>query len=87
MPSDGIDTKSAAKTGAPVVNQRSLLENWLSVAGIILAASSFFAVACLIVIDMFRRYPVKIIAYHPYGSYSYKIYDGLGKELEIDFVG
>jgi len=43
---DDLDT--ASPTRAP-----SLLHNWLSTAGIILAASSFFAAACLIAIDSF----------------------------------
>ena len=34
----------------------SLLENWVSLPGIILAASSFFAAVCLIVIDSFRGF-------------------------------
>lgn len=34
----------------------SLLHNWLSLAGIILAASSFFAVACLIALDFFHGF-------------------------------
>jgi hypothetical protein len=32
----------------------SLLNNWVSIFGIILAASSFFAAACLVAIDLFR---------------------------------
>ncbi|MCG6954931.1 MAG: NapC/NirT family cytochrome c [Gemmatimonadetes bacterium] len=32
----------------------SLLHNWLSLAGIVLAASSFFAIACLFALDLFR---------------------------------
>jgi len=34
----------------------SLLENWLSLLGTILAASSFFAAVCLIAIDFFRSF-------------------------------
>jgi hypothetical protein len=34
----------------------SLLHNWISLAGIILSASSFFAVACLIALDSFRGF-------------------------------
>ncbi len=34
----------------------SLIHNWMSLAGIVLAASSFFAVACLIVLDLFRGF-------------------------------
>jgi hypothetical protein len=34
----------------------SLVENWISLAGIILAASSFFAVLCLLTIDFFRGF-------------------------------
>ncbi len=34
----------------------SLIHNWLSLAGIILAASSFFAVACLITLDFYRGF-------------------------------
>lgn len=34
----------------------SLLENWTSLAGMVLAASSFFAAACLIAIDYFRGF-------------------------------
>jgi len=34
----------------------SLLENWISLVGIILAAASFFAAACLIAIDYFRSF-------------------------------
>lgn len=34
----------------------SLLDNWLSLLGIILAASSFFAAVCLIAIDYFRSF-------------------------------
>ncbi len=34
----------------------SLISNWLSISGIVLAASSFFAVACLVAIDMFRGF-------------------------------
>ena len=37
-------------------NRRSLLDNWTSLLGIILAASSFFAAACLIAIDYFRSF-------------------------------
>jgi nitrate/TMAO reductase-like tetraheme cytochrome c subunit len=37
-------------------NQPSLLDNWISLAGIILAASSFFAVAFLIALDFFRGF-------------------------------
>ena len=43
-----------APTDAPAPEEApSLLRNWLSTAGIILAASSFFAAACLIAIDSF----------------------------------
>jgi hypothetical protein len=38
----------------------SLLHNWLSTAGIILAASSFFAAACLIALDSFRSFKNQI---------------------------
>jgi nitrate/TMAO reductase-like tetraheme cytochrome c subunit len=42
--------------GKPAVPSPSLLHNWVSLAGIILAASSFFAVACLIALDFFRGF-------------------------------
>ena len=35
---------------------RSLIENWISLAGAILAASSFFAVLCLIAMDFFAEF-------------------------------
>jgi len=41
---------------SPVRRAPSLLDNWLSLLGIILAASSFFAAACLIAIDVFRGF-------------------------------
>jgi nitrate/TMAO reductase-like tetraheme cytochrome c subunit len=34
----------------------SLIENWISLVGIILSASSFFAVVCLIAIDFYREF-------------------------------
>ena len=34
----------------------SLIQNWISLMGIILAASSFFAVACLITIDFYAGF-------------------------------
>ena len=48
------DSEATSPAQAP-----SLLQNWLSTAGIILAASSFFAAACLIAIDAIVgfRYP------------------------------
>jgi NapC/NirT cytochrome c family, N-terminal region len=45
------DTRDHAATRAP-----SLIHNWVSLAGIVLAASSFFAVACLIALDLFRGF-------------------------------
>ena len=45
------DIKSDRRPRAP-----SLLANWTSILGVILAASSFFAAACLIAIDLFRRF-------------------------------
>ena len=42
--------------GNPAAPSPSLLHNWISLAGIILAASSFFAVACLIALDFFRGF-------------------------------
>ena len=44
---------TAGKQAAP---SPSLLDNWISLGGIILAASSFFAVACLIALDFFRGF-------------------------------
>ena len=44
-----IENQSAAPAG-------SLIHNWISLAGIVLAASSFFAVACLIALDYFRGF-------------------------------
>jgi hypothetical protein len=46
------DRETASPAHAP-----SLLQNWLSTAGIILAASSFFAAASLIAIDAFVGFP------------------------------
>ncbi len=40
----------------PATRVPSLLHNWVSLAGGILAASSFFAVACLIALDLFRGF-------------------------------
>jgi hypothetical protein len=42
--------------GKPAARSPSLLHNWVSLAGIILASSSFFAVACLIAMDFFREF-------------------------------
>ena len=40
----------------PPPGRRSLLDNWTSLIGIIVAASSFFAAVCLIAIDYFRSF-------------------------------
>jgi hypothetical protein len=40
----------------PQAQRPSLLDNWTSLLGIILAASSFFAAVCLIAIDFFRSF-------------------------------
>lgn len=40
----------------PTSKAPPLVQNWISLAGIILAASSFFAVVCLLVIDLFREF-------------------------------
>jgi hypothetical protein len=45
--------ESAGPDRAPA-SPPSLIRNWASLAGIILAMASFFAVACLIAIDLFR---------------------------------
>ena len=55
------DSEATSPAQAP-----SLLQNWLSTAGIILAASSFFAAACLIAIDAivgFRNPYLGILTY------------------------
>jgi len=49
------DIPDTAGTARPAKSP-SLLHNWISLAGIILAASSFFAVACLIALDFFRGF-------------------------------
>jgi nitrate/TMAO reductase-like tetraheme cytochrome c subunit len=41
---------------APGRKRPSLIENWISLCGIILAAGSFFAVACLIAIDFYSGF-------------------------------
>ena len=53
-------------TPSPSTKAPSLIHNWLSLAGIILAASSFFAVVCLIVLDItsgFRNPYMGILTY------------------------
>jgi len=40
----------------PPQKMPSLLNNWISIFGIILASSSFFATICLIAIDLFRAF-------------------------------
>ena len=44
------------REATPPAHAPSLLDNWLSVIGIILAASSFFAAACLLAIDSFLSF-------------------------------
>ena len=41
---------------APPAKPPALVDNWLSLLGMVVAASSFFAVACLIAIDYFRGF-------------------------------
>jgi hypothetical protein len=41
---------------SPDAETPSLIHNWISLAGIVLATSSFFAVACLIALDFFRGF-------------------------------
>jgi hypothetical protein len=43
-------------SGKPPAHMPRLLNNWLSIFGAILAASSFFAAVCLIAIDFFREF-------------------------------
>ena len=43
-------------TDKPAASAPPLIRNWVSLAGIILAASSFFAVACLIALDFFHGF-------------------------------
>ena len=40
----------------PSIARTSLLSNWISILGIVVGASSFFAAACLIAIDFFRGF-------------------------------
>lgn len=48
---DGFQQQTAPNNQAP-----SLIQNWISIIGIILAASSFFAVVCLIALDFYRGF-------------------------------
>jgi nitrate/TMAO reductase-like tetraheme cytochrome c subunit len=52
---DAIPPGSGADR-APPAKAPPLLDNWLSLIGIILSASSFFAAVCLIAIDYFRSF-------------------------------
>jgi nitrate/TMAO reductase-like tetraheme cytochrome c subunit len=49
-------SEPAGPADAAPAKRPSLLDNWLSLLGIILAASSFFAAVCLIAIDYFRAF-------------------------------
>src|SRR5271165_1293025 len=48
------DSPNAGQT--PQAKTPSLIENWVSLCGIVLGASSFFAVVCLITLDFYRGF-------------------------------